>query len=104
MFISNERRESLLQADRIIGAPELVIEILSPGAENSRRDRIAKRQLYGKYGVREYWLVDPEIRRIELYTLNNDEMELKAAFEEGDEITSDLPPGFVCRMESIFRV
>jgi Uma2 family endonuclease len=103
MFISDERMKSLLQGDRIIGAPELIIEILSPGAENSRRDRIAKRRLYGKDGVRECWLVDPETKRVELYALNNDKMELKAACEGTDEITSEMLPGFICRVESIFR-
>src|ERR1051325_381970 len=66
-FISYERRDEIALGDRITGAPDLVIEIVSPGAENERRDRIAKRQLYGKYGVKEYWVVDPYQRTIEVY-------------------------------------
>src|SRR5205085_10923516 len=52
VFISYEQRDEIASGDRITGAPDLVIEIVSPGAENERRDRIAKRQLYGKYGVK----------------------------------------------------
>ena len=52
IYISNERLDKIASGDRVAGAPDLVIEILSPGAENERRDRQAKRQLYGKYGVR----------------------------------------------------
>ena len=47
VFLSNERLASVVKQDRLRGAPELVIEILSPGSDNSRRDRIAKRDLYG---------------------------------------------------------
>src|SRR5438270_10679363 len=51
VFISNEQREDIASGDNVTGAPALVIEVLSPGAENARRDRIAKRNLYAKYGV-----------------------------------------------------
>jgi len=54
VYISNERLKEIASGDRISGAPDLVIEVLSPGAENERRDRQAKRQLYKKYGVRVY--------------------------------------------------
>ena len=51
VYISNERRKRFATGDRITGAPELVVEILSPVAESERRDRHVKRQLYRKYGV-----------------------------------------------------
>jgi Uma2 family endonuclease len=104
LFMSYENRDRIVLADRIKGAPDLVIEILSPGAENSRRDRIAKRRLYGKYAVREYWLVDPETRNIEVYSLHGETMRLLAGYSDSQELISDLLPGFVCRVESIFRV
>src|SRR5918912_841510 len=69
VFISNESMRELVYEERINGAPELVVEILSPGKENARRDRVVKRQVYGKYGVQEYWLVDPEARALEIYRL-----------------------------------
>ena len=49
------------------GAPDLVVEILSPGTQS--RDRGAKQQLYARFGVREYWLVNPMKRSVEIYTL-----------------------------------
>ncbi len=69
-----------------------------------RRDRLVKKQLYAKYGVKEYWLVDPEARTIEAYVLESGLFGLHAAYGEGDELTSDLLPGFRCKVKDIFRV
>jgi len=49
--------------EKFTGALDIVIEVISPGPENRRRDLLVKRQLYGKYGLSEYWIVDPENRR-----------------------------------------
>ncbi|MFL6216093.1 MAG: Uma2 family endonuclease [Blastocatellia bacterium] len=104
IFMSHERRGEIASGDRITGAPELVIEIVSPGSENEKRDRIAKRQLYGKYGVKEYWVVDPYQRTIEVYVLKGQTLVLDATFSEADELVSSVLPGFSCKVESIFRV
>lgn len=61
LYIAKDRREIIKQ--RVEGPPDLVIEILSPGTE--RRDRLAKLDLYARYGVSEYWIVDPEAQLIE---------------------------------------
>ena len=58
VFVLNERWEKIVANDRFIAAPNLVIEVVSPGKENRNRDFRAKRQLYEKYGVEEYWIVD----------------------------------------------
>jgi Uma2 family endonuclease len=104
VFISYEQRDEIASGDRITGAPELVIEIVSPGTENEKRDRIAKRQLYGKYGVKEYWVVDPYQRTIEVYVLKGQTLILDATFSDADELVSSLLPGFTCKLEGIFRV
>jgi Uma2 family endonuclease len=104
VFVSHERRDEIASGDRITGAPDLVIEIVSPGAENERRDRVAKRQLYGKYGVKEYWVVYPERHAIEIYLLHGQTLKLQATLEEQDELTSSVLPGFSCQVASIFRI
>jgi Uma2 family endonuclease len=103
VFVSSEQRDEIASGDRIMGAPVLVIEIVSPGSENLRRDRLVKKQLYAKYGVKEYWLVDPQERTVEVYVLEGGLFKPRAAFGEGDELTSDLLPGFRCMVEDIFR-
>jgi len=104
VFVSHERRDEIASGDRITGAPDLVIEIVSPGAENERRDRLAKRQLYGKYGVKEYWIVDFEKRTVELYLLQGQRLELRSLLTEDDEITSSVLPGYRCKVETIFAI
>ena len=58
VFVLNERWEKIVANDRFVAAPNLVIEVVSPGKENRNRNFRAKRQLYEKYGVEEYWIVD----------------------------------------------
>lgn len=103
VFLSYERRDEIASGDRITGAPELVIEIIFPGAENEKRDRIAKRHLYGKYGVKEYWVVDPYRQNIEVYLLEGQRLMLKGTYSEKDELLSSVLPGFSCKIESIFH-
>lgn len=57
-----------IQADGVHGAPELVVEILCPGT--ARRARTLKRAVYGRCGVREYWVVDPAGKSLEVYLSN----------------------------------
>ena len=103
VFVSNERRAEIASGDRITGAPDLMIEIVSPGTENEKRDRIAKRQLYGKHGVKEYWIVDPYQRTVEVYVLEGQTLKPRAAYSESDELISSVLPGFRCKVEAIFR-
>lgn len=104
VFVSHERRNEIASGDRITGAPDLVIEIVSPGVENERRDRLAKRQLYGKHGVKEYWIVDFEKRNVEVYALRASTLELKSILTEHDVITSTVMPGYCCKVASILSI
>lgn len=104
IFFSNERRAEIASGDRLNGAPDLVIEIISPGAENERRDRVLKRRLYGRFGVKEYWLVDLINRSVEVYALGQDGLELKASYSGDDEMTSSLLPGFRARLTDLFKL
>jgi Uma2 family endonuclease len=104
VYVSNERRAEIASGERVSGAPDLVIEIISPGLANAQRDRVAKRQLYAKYGVKEYWLVDPATRTIETYVLRNSILQPDATLGEQDHLASSLLPGFSCKVEAIFRM
>lgn len=103
VFVRQERLPLIASDERINGAPDLVIEIVSPGTENSRRDRLIKRQLYGKHGVQEYWIVDPEQSSIELHVLQGQILRMTALLSEADEITSTVLPGYHCPVANIFN-
>lgn len=103
VFYSHARGDEIIWNERLNAAPEIVIEILSPGRENIARDRVAKRKLYDKHRVKEYWIVDTENRSIEVYRLANQSLELHATFGNNDEITSPVLPGFSCPLSKIFE-
>ncbi len=104
IFMTNNRRQEILVDERLRAAPELVIEVLSPGAENVRRDRIAKRQLYGKYGVAEYWVIDPQTRAVEIYRARNGMLDLAAMPTGRDAITTPLLPGWSMNAAELFTI
>ncbi|MCI0488353.1 MAG: Uma2 family endonuclease [Blastocatellia bacterium] len=100
VYLSNDLREEIAWGEQITGAPELIIEVLSPGAKNERRDRQAKRQLYGDYSVEEYWIADSETSTLEIY--RSPGLKLTATLSIEDEITSPLLPGFRLRVRDVF--
>jgi Uma2 family endonuclease len=102
VFISTERREEIASGVRVTGAPDLVIEIVSPGSENSRRDRTIKRRLYSKYGVKEYWVVDPEARAVEIYRPRGKHLALAATLSGNDRVTTMLIPTFAAAAREFF--
>jgi Uma2 family endonuclease len=103
VWISHERAAALVDiAGHLTGAPELVIEVLSPGETNVRRDREAKRKLYAMHGAEEYWIVDPVSQRVEIYRRGEADLRRVATFLREDTLTSPLLPGFVCPVARIF--
>ncbi len=97
---SHFNRDRIADAE-IRGAPDLVIEILSPATE--ARDRGYKKALYGRYGVREYWLVDGEKECVEVYGLEPDGYGLAGSFAKGDMLTSPLLTGLRLATAEVFR-
>ena len=90
------------EAGHLTGFPELVVEVLSPGETNIRRDREAKLKLYSLQGVQEYWIADRFAKRLEIYRRDKGQLVLVATLLEGDEIVSPLLPGFQCSVSQFF--
>ena len=91
-FIAKHRLHII---DRVIMGPaDLVAEVISLGGRT--RDRIEKRDLYEQYGVKEYWLIDPEARTIEVLSLENGAYQLVIRATPGQSAPSRLLSGFIC--------
>ncbi|MCU0349118.1 MAG: Uma2 family endonuclease, partial [Saprospiraceae bacterium] len=81
LFVSKDRYHILDEKEEVvIGAPDLVVEILSKGT--AIYDRGDKKDIYEKYGVREYWLVDPKSKTVEVYSFEKERFKLKQYAEE----------------------
>jgi Uma2 family endonuclease len=103
VWVSHGRRAALEQADdKLHGAPELVVEVLSPGVENARRDREIKLRLYGRRDVDEYWLLDPATRTIAVCRRMDDALTLVAELDAAATITSPVLPGFAAPVARLF--
>jgi Uma2 family endonuclease len=103
VWISSDRLAVLLdEAGHLTGAPELVVEVLSPGATNERRDKEAKLKLYSIQGVQEYWIVSWQLQQVEVYCRENAQLVRIATLLAADEITSPLLPDFCCPIERFF--
>jgi len=87
---------------KLHAAPELIVEVLSPGAANEKRDREAKLELYSRRGVDEYWIVDWRQRRIEVFRQEDARLILAATFSESDTLTTPLLPTFRCSVRDLF--
>ena len=79
-----------------------VVEVLSAGAENERRDREAKLKLYESRGVREYWIVDWRLQQVEVYRREQALLRLAATLFAEDELATPLLPGFTCPVARLF--
>jgi Uma2 family endonuclease len=101
LFVSNGRRE--IVRDRVFGAPDLVVEILSPSTR--RTDETAKRRLYDRFDVREYWLVDPDANVVTIYRRAGDGTFPQAAelTSAGDDVLqTPLLPDFSLKLRELF--
>ena len=99
LFISKDR-EHIITPANIQGAPDLIVEILSPSS--SRRDWRDKRELYASHGVKEYWIVDPTNRIVWVLLLRDGVLVEQGAYGEGDNVTSTMLEGFSVSLDEIF--
>ncbi len=87
LFVSRER-ESIITEDNIQGAPDLVIEVASPFSE--KLDRTIKKKLYHAYGVKEYWIANPEKETVDVFVWTIDGYELRGSFSKSEHLRSSL--------------
>ena len=100
LFVSREREHLLSGGDNVQGAPDLVIEILSPAT--AERDRGYKHELYGRHGVTEYWLVDPIAETISIHRQHAGVLEATRTFRRKQTLRSPLLPGLELHLEDVF--
>lgn len=103
VFIAKERIPQVASGIHIVGAPDLAIEILSPGSENVRRDQVVKRQTYARFGIQEYWVVDPIIEVVEISRLQKNVLVSVGVFRNAEEISSPLMPDLKFTINDVFR-
>ncbi len=97
-FIATERLDII--DDVINGPADLVAEVISPGSRN--RDRVEKRDLYQERGVKEYWLIDPEARTVEVLVLEENSFQLHGCWGPEERAESRLLDGFQVDVAGLF--
>ncbi len=99
LFVS-EAREKRSSPDGVHGAPDLIVEVLSPTTRDL--DLGAKKVLYARHGVTEYWVVDLDDQTISVYDFDEDTTNPKLRLERDATLTSDVLPGFALLLEELF--
>ncbi|WP_315791599.1 Uma2 family endonuclease [Fischerella sp. JS2] len=103
VWVSQERLAQIEdETGHLTGAPELVVEVLSPGKQNELLDKEAKLKLYSVQGVQKYWIVDRFTKQVEVYRREKARLVLVATLLGDDEISSPLLPGFCCSISCFF--
>ena len=103
LYLSRERMAQIETSPWVRGAPDLVVEV---GSKSTRkRDETIKRRLYERFGVSEYWVVDPELDSIKVYRRVGERYERAAelTLESDDTLTTPLLPGLEMPLAKIFE-
>lgn len=100
IFIARERLK-IIERERINGAPDLVVEILSPAT--AYYDLRKKFKVYERCGVKEYWIVDPEEKSVEIYLLQDGKFRLDQQAAGEGSVASRVLEGFTVTLASIFE-
>jgi len=97
-FIAGEHADRI--GEQVCGVPDLIVEVTSPST--ARLDRMEKFAEYARAGVREYWVVDPESRTVEVYSLDRGAYVLRGKWGPGEVASSGLLPGFEVGVDEVF--
>lgn len=103
VFVSDARL-GIVDEDNCTGAPDLVVEVISPSAR--RRDLVDKRKLFERFGVREYWVADPAVDTVQVFRPDEDGAYARVAelsAEAADALTSPLVPDWRLALGDLFR-
>jgi Uma2 family endonuclease len=100
IYVSDER-SAILADDGAHGAPDLVIEVISPS--NAQLDKKRKRGIYARAGVKELWLVDPILLQIHIYDFAGDASRATHLVDEGETFETRLLPGLTISAAEVFR-
>ncbi len=100
-YVSKEQFFKIKDDVSIVGTPDLIIEIISPG--NLKQDRVEKKEIYERFGVPEFWLIDPTYQTAEIFKMKDNVYELVAFLEMEGKLTSDLLPGFEMDVNNLFK-
>ena len=100
LFVSNERADIITEAN-IQGAPDLVVEVLSPSTAGY--DRGYKQVLYGRHGVREYWIVDPDAETVDILVEGEDGLIPLGSNGNTGELTTALLQGLTLNLDELFH-
>jgi len=101
LYVSKERDFIIKENNGIVGVPDLIVEIVSKGSVD--KDRVIKKKVYKRFAVKEYWIVDPVYKTIEVYKMEGDDYQLFAFAEDEGKITSSVLPGFELDVKVIFE-
>ena len=99
VFVSNERTGIITDAN-LQGAPDLVVEILSPST--AERDKTFKYALYAEHGVGEYWMVDTDAKTITVLLLGERGFAVEGIYGEGETLESPTLRGFALDLGDVF--
>jgi Uma2 family endonuclease len=103
LYMSNARAAEILTSKHVTGAPEIVVEIGSPGTR--KRDETIKRRLYERCGVSEYWIVDPELSVVRLYRREGERFgrPLELSAESGDVLMTPYLEGLIISLAQMLK-
>ncbi len=101
LLIVLENRRSRIVPEGLRGAPNFLVEIVSPSARS--RDTQLKRRLYEKFGVEEYWIVDPESETVEQLVASQAMFETQGVFSRSDTVVSKSISGMRIDFSKVFK-
>jgi Uma2 family endonuclease len=100
LFITNDRSFIIDLENGIMGAPDLIVEIISPSS--IKMDRFDKKEMYKIFAVKEYWLVDPKNQTVEIYVFSHNDFQLHQFLEKEGAVQSTILNGLDMNIQTIF--